>query len=75
MYFIVINSFFDSSDFSGNPIKKYLEPYIVTATYNISRYYNLNIAFNEAGTNDNYLYDEKEVAYTTVKSHINYPYV
>jgi hypothetical protein len=39
MYFVIQNSYFDTNDFSENPIKKSLKPYIVTANYNESHYY------------------------------------
>ncbi len=57
MYFVVINSFFDTKDFSPNPIKKYLEPYFVMSGYNESHYYNMNIAINQGIANDDYIYE------------------
>lgn len=71
---MIVNSFFNTSDFSEEPITKYLEPYFVESSFNVSHYYNMNLAINQNYANDNYLWDRADKAFESVQTRIIYPY-
>lgn len=74
LYFIIENSYFDISDFSENPVKKYLEPYYVVSSYNQSHYYMVSLSLNQILLDDNYAYSSGLKNLTSVNTHIDYSY-
>jgi hypothetical protein len=59
LYFVIQNSYFDSSDFSENPIVKTFKPYFISsALTNLSIFYYVPLSFNDALINDNILFSD-----------------
>jgi hypothetical protein len=71
LYFVIENSYFDTLEYSDNPIKKYLKPYYLTSRNNTSFYYYMLISQNEVTLSDTLLLGSKKEA-TFIETRVDY---
>jgi hypothetical protein len=76
LYLVVQNSYFKDEEFDGNPIKKFLKPYILTSSFNTSNYQYMLVSENNVTMHNNKFFGkpvqdsfiETRVDYTAVSS-------
>lgn len=74
MYFVILNSYFQTDDFSENPIKEYYKPYeLTTFSSTVSSNYFLQLSLNYAILNDG-MFISNQRNLTFVETRMDYPY-
>ena len=71
LYFVAENSYFDQTEFTVNPIKKFLSPYYLTSYNNTSQYYYMLLSKNDVSISSSLIYKQYEQT-SFVETRMNY---